>query len=161
MEINLYRLVAYLGAAFSVGLASIGAGFGEGYVAGKATHAMMRQPKSRDYLLRTMLISQALAETGAIFALLIALLILFGNVKEGVNTLPALISVFGAGVVMGLGCIGTGIGIGYTGGKACSGIGRNPRQTKLITRTLFVGAAVAESTAVYSLVIGLLLLFVA
>ncbi|MBS3741078.1 MAG: ATP synthase F0 subunit C [Candidatus Cloacimonetes bacterium] len=161
MEVSYYQLVSYLGAAFGVGLASIGAGFGEGYVAGEACHAMMRQPKARDHLLRTMLIAQALAETGAIFALLIALLILFGNVKEAANNLPDLISVFAAGLVMGLGCIGTGTGIGYTGGKACMGIGRNPRQTNLITRTLFVGAAVAESTAVYSLVIGLLLLFVA
>ncbi len=65
-----------------------------------------------------------------------------------------------AGIAMGLGAIGPGVGQGMVGAKACEGIGRNPREAALLTRTMLVGQAVAESTGIYSLVIALLLLFV-
>ena len=66
----------------------------------------------------------------------------------------------GAGLAMGLGAIGPGIGEGFAAGKACEAIGRNPREAGLLTRTMLVGQAVSESTGIYSLVIALLLLFV-
>jgi F-type H+-transporting ATPase subunit c len=66
----------------------------------------------------------------------------------------------GAGIAMGLGAIGPGIGEGMVGAKACEAIGRNPQQAALLTRTMLVGQAVSESTGIYSLVIALLLLFV-
>lgn len=66
----------------------------------------------------------------------------------------------GAGLAMGLGAIGPGIGQGIVGGKACEAIGRKPHEAALLTRTMLVGQAVAESTGIYSLVIALLMLFV-
>lgn len=66
----------------------------------------------------------------------------------------------GAGICMGIGAIGPGIGEGYAAGKACEGIGRNPEAGNLLTRTMLVGQAVSESTGIYSLVIALLLIFV-
>jgi F-type H+-transporting ATPase subunit c len=47
-----------------------------------------------------------------------------------------------------------------TAAKACEAIGNNPKEAGLLTRTMLVGQAVAESTGIYSLVIALLLLFV-
>jgi len=66
----------------------------------------------------------------------------------------------GAGIAMGLGAIGPGVGEGYVGGKACEAIGKKPNEAGLLTRTMLVGQAVSESTGIYSLVIALLLLFV-
>jgi len=66
----------------------------------------------------------------------------------------------GAGLAMGLGAIGPGLGEGFVGGKACEAIGRNPDEAGLLTRTMLVGQAVAESTGIYSLVVALLLIFV-
>ena len=66
----------------------------------------------------------------------------------------------GAGLAMGLGAIGPGVGEGFAAGKACEAIGRNPQEAGLLTRTMLVGQAVSESTGIYSLVIALLLLFV-
>ena len=66
----------------------------------------------------------------------------------------------GAGVAMGLGAIGPGVGEGFVGGKACEAIGRNPDEAGLLTRTMLVAQAVAESTGIYSLVVALLLIFV-
>ena len=65
-----------------------------------------------------------------------------------------------AGLCMGLGAIGSGIGEGYIGGKVVEAISRNPKVSGQVTSLMFVGMAIAESTAIYSLVIALILLFV-
>ena len=69
-------------------------------------------------------------------------------------------SLLGAGLAMGFGAIGPGIGEGYAAGRACEAIGRNPREAGLLTRTMLVGQAVSESTGIYALVVALLLIFV-
>jgi F-type H+-transporting ATPase subunit c len=66
----------------------------------------------------------------------------------------------GAGIAMGIGAIGPGVGEGFAAGKACEAIGKKPEEAGLLTRTMLVGQAVSESTGIYSLVIALLLLFV-
>lgn len=78
---------------------------------------------------------------------------------EGVDLIRAA-TFIGAGIAMGLGAIGPGVGQGMVGAKACEAIGRNPDQAALLTRTMLVGQAVAESTGIYSLVVAMLLLFV-
>ena len=60
---------------------------------------------------------------------------------------------------MGFGAIGPGIGIGYIGGKGLEAIGRFPELENTIFIRMFVAMAVTESTAIYALVIALLVLF--
>ena len=55
----------------------------------------------------------------------------------------------------------TRIGEGYAVGKACEAIGRQPESKSDVTSTMLLGCAVAETTGIYSLIIGLLLIFVA
>lgn len=78
---------------------------------------------------------------------------------SGVDFIRGL-ALLGAGLAMGLGAIGPGVGEGFAAGKACEAIGRKPEEAGLLTRTMLVGQAVSESTGIYSLVIALLLLFV-
>ncbi|MFP4226313.1 MAG: ATP synthase F0 subunit C [Desulfobacterales bacterium] len=78
---------------------------------------------------------------------------------EGTHLVQAA-ALLGAGLSMGLGAIGPGVGEGLVGSKACEAIGKNPGEAGLLTRTMLVGQAVSESTGIYSLVIALLLLFV-
>lgn len=66
----------------------------------------------------------------------------------------------GAGIAS-IGFIGAGIGQGYAAGKAAEAVGRNPEAESKIRNTMFIGAAVAESSALYSLVVAILCLFVA
>ena len=68
-------------------------------------------------------------------------------------------ALLGAGIAMGLGALGPGIGEGFVGGKACEGISRAPENANLITRTMLLGQAVSETTGIYSLIIALLLIF--
>ena len=67
-------------------------------------------------------------------------------------------SAIGAGLAAIAG-IGPGTGEGYAVGKACETIGRQPEQSGAVTRTMFIGCAVAESTGIYGLLIALVLLF--
>jgi F-type H+-transporting ATPase subunit c len=69
-------------------------------------------------------------------------------------------ALIGAGICMGFGAIGPGIGEGFAAGKACEAIGRAPEEAGLLTRTMLIGQAVSESTGIYSLVVALLMLFV-
>lgn len=68
------------------------------------------------------------------------------------------LSALGAGCAMIAG-IGPGIGEGYAAGKAVEAIGRQPEASGIITRTMIIGDAIAETTGIYALVIALLLMF--
>ena len=63
----------------------------------------------------------------------------------------------GAGIAA-LAGIGAGVGIGIATGKACDAVARQPEADKKIRSTLLIGAALAEATAVYGFVIGLLII---
>ena len=60
-------------------IAGIGPGIGEGYCGGKAVEAIGRQPEASGTITRTMIIGDAIAETTGIYALVIALLLLYAN----------------------------------------------------------------------------------
>ena len=66
----------------------------------------------------------------------------------------------GAGIAMIAG-IGPGIGEGNAVSKACEAIGRQPESKGSVTSTMIMGCAIAETTGLYGLVIGILLIFVA
>ena len=66
----------------------------------------------------------------------------------------------GAGLCMGIGAIGPGVGEGNAVGKALEGMARQPEATGTLRSTMILGVAMCESTGIYSLVIALLLLFV-
>ena len=68
-------------------------------------------------------------------------------------------ALIGAGICMGFGAIGPGIGDGFAAGKACEAIGRSPEEAGLLTRTMLIGQAVSESTGIYALVIAFIMLF--
>lgn len=65
-----------------------------------------------------------------------------------------------AGLCMGIGAVGSAIGEGYIGGKALEAMGRNPKMADKLFTNMIVAIALAESTAIYSLVIALIILFV-
>ncbi len=69
--------VAKMGAGFGAGIAAIGAGIGIGRIGGSAMDAIARQPEAVGDIRSNMIVSAALIEGVAFFALVICLLILF------------------------------------------------------------------------------------
>ncbi|WP_458785310.1 ATP synthase F0 subunit C [Vallitalea sediminicola] len=63
-------------------VAGIGPGIGQGFAAGKSAEAVGKRPKLQSPIVRTMLLGQAVAQTTGIYALIIALVLLFVNVLK-------------------------------------------------------------------------------
>jgi len=69
--------LAKMGAAIGAGLAAIGAGIGIGQIGNKAMEAIARQPESVGDIRSNMIVSAALVEGAAFFAMIVCLLIVF------------------------------------------------------------------------------------
>ena len=63
----------------------------------------------------------------------------------------------GAGIAVLTG-LGAGIGIGIATGKATEAVARQPEAESKITKILLLGGALAEATAIYGFVIGILII---
>jgi F-type H+-transporting ATPase subunit c len=67
--------------------------------------------------------------------------------------------VLAAGIGMGIGSFGTGIGQGIAISKACEGVARNPGASGKILTTMMIGLAMIESLAIYVFVVAMILLY--
>lgn len=74
-------------------------------------------------------------------------------------SLIGMISIIVAGLTISIGSIAPAIGEGRAVAKALESIAQQPDETPGITRTLFVGLAMIESTAIYCFVVALILIF--
>ncbi len=74
-------------------------------------------------------------------------------------TLIAAASIFTAGLCICIGAIAPALGEGRALAQALSSIAQQPDETNTITRTLFVGLAMVESTAIYCFVVSMILIF--
>ena len=74
-------------------------------------------------------------------------------------TLIGMASIITAGLTIAIGAIGPAIGEGRAVASALSSIAQQPDEKNTITRTLFVGLAMIESTAIYCFVVSMILLF--
>ncbi|MEP6681592.1 MAG: ATP synthase F0 subunit C [Chloroflexota bacterium] len=64
-----------------------------------------------------------------------------------------------AGLAMGLGGIGPGIGLGILASKAMEAIGRNPDASGTLFVPYILGLALTEAIGIYSLVVALIIIF--
>lgn len=149
----------FVGAALALGLGGIGAAIGMGMAAAEANRGMMRQPSRHGDLLRTMLLGQAVGGSPSIFALVIGLLILFLPANEATSGFVFASTLMGAGLAVGLGCLGGGVGCGFPSMEACQGVSRNPEKSTALMGTMMVGQALAQSPSIFATVIALNLLF--
>ena len=73
--------------------------------------------------------------------------------------LIGMVSIISAGLTIAIGSIGPALGEGRALAQALSALAQQPDEANNITRTLFVGMALVESTAIYCFVITLILIF--
>ncbi len=67
----------------------------------------------------------------------------------------------GAGLAIGLGAIGPGIGVGILGKGAMEALGRNPEARGAIMTNMILAIAFAEAIAIYALIVAIIMVFVA
>ncbi len=75
------------------------------------------------------------------------------------TALIGMASVFTAGITMAIGSIGPALGEGRAVDSALRSIAQQPDESGTISRTLFVGLAMIESTAIYAFVVAMILIF--
>ena len=78
---------------------------------------------------------------------------------ETVQGIVMMVSIAVAGLTTAIGAVGAAMGESRIGSAAMDAVARQPDETASITRNLFVSLAMVESTAIFCLVIGLILLF--
>lgn len=74
-------------------------------------------------------------------------------------TIIAVASIVIAGITIAIGSVGPALGEGRSVASALSALAQQPDASATITRTLFVGLAMIESTAIYCFVVSMILLF--
>lgn len=149
------QICSVLGAGIAIGMGAIGSAIGEGIVAMQAVESLGRQPKASAKILRVMIISQAITETAAIFALVVSLVLLFtgsGEVASKGYTFLA------AGIAIGFGSIGAGLGAGLPGGAAMYGMGKQPENSDTLTIHMIIGQAVTQTSVIFALTVSLILI---
>jgi F-type H+-transporting ATPase subunit c len=142
---------AILGAAIAVST-GIGAAIGIGLATSKASEAIAKQPQAQGDVTKALLLGCALAEATAIYGFVIGLLIIVMG-GSAATSIAAAISV--------LIDIAAGIGIGLATANSVKAIGRQPESAGDITKTLLLGCALAEATAIYGFVVALLSIIMA
>jgi F-type H+-transporting ATPase subunit c len=70
------------------------------------------------------------------------------------------ISIVTAGLTIAIGSIGPALGEARAVSEALRSVAQQPDESATITRTLFVGLAMIESTAIYCFVIAMIVIFV-
>lgn len=71
----------------------------------------------------------------------------------------AVASILGAAFSIAIGSIGPALGEARALAQALQAIAQQPDEANTITRTLFVGMAMVESTAIYCFVVAMILIF--
>ncbi|MDH4098911.1 MAG: F0F1 ATP synthase subunit C [Nitrospira sp.] len=74
-------------------------------------------------------------------------------------TIIAVASIVTAGITTSFGAIGPALGEGRAVSTALTSLAQQPDAAATITRTLFVGLAMIESTAIYCFVVSMILIF--
>lgn len=74
-------------------------------------------------------------------------------------TWVAIVSIFTAGITTAFGAIGPALGEARGLDSALKAIAQQPDESNTLTRTLFVGMAMIESTAIYCFVVSMILIF--
>ena len=74
---------------------------------------------------------------------------------------PQTLTMLAAGLAMGLGALGPGIGIGILGYGAMQALGRNPEARGPIMTNMILAIAFAEAIAIYALIVAIILALIA
>jgi F-type H+-transporting ATPase subunit c len=140
-----------LGAGLAVGLAGAGVAMGQGRLAGTSIEMMGNSPKMANSLMVYTILGIALVESAVINGLVVAF-----QIKAVTGATE--INVIGAGLAIGLAGFGAGYGEGHIISAALIAMNRNPEMKDKILQFMVLFVALAETSAIYGLVIAFKLL---
>lgn len=153
---NEYSAIAELGMALAVAIPGLIIGLASAMPASEALGAIARQPFLAKKIGNFMLLNLSLSQTPLIFGFIMALII--RTKLPDVTTLGQALTLIGAGVAIGIGCIGPAFGGGFLSRSACKGIGLNKLAYSKLFTFSFISQAIVETPVIFASIISFLLL---
>ena len=147
--------IAELGILCAMSLSGFTIGLVSALPVREACLALARQPFFGQKIMRFMLIVLSILQTPIIFSFIISI-----NIKDQITSLttfPDSLRLLGAGLSIGLGCVGPAIGLALFAKKACQSIGTNRSAYTTLVTFSFISQAMIETPIIFSMIIGLLL----
>ena len=148
-------LLHALSAGIAIICGGLGSGLGQGIAGMGALQAMSRQKTGSDHIIRTMVLGLALIETGAILALVVALIVLFGGTKE--ITMGIGLAELGMGLAIGLSAAAVSIASAFAVRAACKSMARQPFFTQKIVTIMLLSQSIIGAPAIFAFIIALLI----
>lgn len=152
-----FRLIS---SGLCIGLGSVGPAIGLAFFTQSICKHMGVNRSAYRQLFTFALISQAIIETPILFALVVAISLLFALPVFGSENLIDGIMLLAAGLCTGIGTIGPGISSGKTATEAGKQIAYNPETYSVLSRLSMFAQGLIETGAIYAVLVSFLLLFV-
>lgn len=151
-----YSGLPLIGIVLAVALPGFAAGIVSCRPIIKACHSIMRQPFFSSKVINLMLITTSFIQTPVVFGFIISLFIYY-QIPFCTNYTQA-IRLFASGLSIGLGGIGSIIGLSHYAQQACASIGYNRNAYFRIITFTFISQALIETPVIFALIISLLIL---
>lgn len=155
-NLNTYAALPLLGIALAIMLPGFTAGLCSAQPIANACISIMRQPFFSNKIINIMLITTSFIQTPVIFGFIITLFIFYKI--PYCNNFTAAIQLFASGLAIGLGSIGSIIGLSHYATQACASIGYNRNSYFRIITFTFISQALIETPVIFALIIALLIL---
>ncbi len=153
---SVYMGLPLLGIAIAIVLPGFTAGIYSATPISQACHAITRQPFFSNKIINTMLITTSFIQTPVIFGFIIALFI-FYQMPHCTNQTQA-IALLASGLSIGVGSIGSIIGLSHYARAACASIGYNRNAYFRVITFTFISQALVETPVIFALITALLIL---
>ena len=154
--LNAYASLPLLGIALAIILPGFTAGWYSAQPISNACQSIMRQPFFSHKIINVMLITTSFIQTPVIFGFIITLFI-FYKIPDCTNMTTS-IQLFASGLAIGLGSIGSIIGLSHYASAACASICYNRNTYFRIITFTFISQALIETPVIFALIIALLIL---
>ena len=136
-------------------LSAVGSGIGQGIAGSGALKALSRQSMSSNAISRALILGLALIETGAILALVIALILLFGPSEQ--LTWGMGYARIGMGLAIGISAAAMSIASSFAVKSSCQSIARQPFFAQKILTLMLLSQSIIEAPAIFAFIIALLI----
>jgi F0F1-type ATP synthase membrane subunit c/vacuolar-type H+-ATPase subunit K len=151
-----YEAIGLLCAGICIGIGSIGPVIGQGIYAAQACTSLGKNRMIYRRILTFSLISQAIIESPAIFALITSILIL-NSISQELSLLKTILFA-AATFCVSIAAITPSISSGRTSSSACEQITAQPQHYSILMQTSLIAQGILDTFAIYGLVVGLILL---
>jgi F0F1-type ATP synthase membrane subunit c/vacuolar-type H+-ATPase subunit K len=151
-----YAGLPLMGIFLAVALPGFAAGIASSGPIVKACQSIMRQPFFSSKIVNLMLITTSFIQTPVVFGFIISLFIYY-QIPSCTNYTQA-VKLFASGLSIGLGGIGSILGLSHYAKQACASIGYNRNAYFRIITFTFISQALIETPVIFALITSLLIL---